>query len=128
MGLATTQCVDDFDPIAIGEAMLAVAAARDDFAIDLDRDAALGQAFESEQLQHAECGVDLARAAIEQYFHVRIVSPCRGRSQPRTRVRRAGRAPFVALRLVRRIGAWFDAVHPLAYACRRANKKTRSKT
>lgn len=88
--------MDDFDAIAFGEGMLGVAPARDDVAVDFDRDAAVGEAFALEQLQHGQGGVERAELAVEQDVHAGIVARCRAVPK-RSRCRLCGFMP-----------AWFD--------------------
>ena len=64
----------DLDGVAGLQHMRGVAAARDDLAVDLHRDPALGQAFVFEQGGEAGLVGDLAGFAIELDVHAAIVA------------------------------------------------------
>jgi hypothetical protein len=70
----TTERMHDLDDVALLQDMRGVAAARDDLAIDLHRDPALGQAFVFEQGGEGGPWRDLAGLAIELDVHAAIVA------------------------------------------------------
>lgn len=75
---ASPHCVHYFHVIAVVQETLAMQAFRYDFAIDLDRDLAPGEARGFEQIDHRDSGVQFARLAIEQDIeHASIVTPRR---------------------------------------------------
>jgi len=73
-----TQGMHDLDPIPIAEGMFPMPPARDDFTVDLHRDAALAKPFGLHELQHGGLRRDRARLAIQLDLHSRIVAPRRG--------------------------------------------------
>lgn len=70
----TAQRVDDFDPVVCEQLRRVVCPARDDLAIDLDCDPALGQAGFDQQLCNAAVFAERMAGAIEQDFHGAIVA------------------------------------------------------
>lgn len=56
---------DDFEPVAVGQHLLAMSAARNDFAVALERDAFAGELQLLEQLQTVERLLKLAGYAID---------------------------------------------------------------
>jgi hypothetical protein len=65
--LPTTKRMDDLDPVAIGQRMVRMAAARDDLAVHLDRHTALGQALGIEQGGDGGPGVQMAGLAVQEH-------------------------------------------------------------
>jgi hypothetical protein len=75
---ASPHCVYHFYAIAIVQQALALQAFRHDFAIDLDRDLASGEARGFEQIDQRDSSVQFAWFAIEQDIeHAPIVTPRR---------------------------------------------------
>ena len=67
-----------FHAIAFGQYAFAMQAFRHNFAIDFDRDLALGEARGFEQTDQGDSGMQFARFAIEQDIrHAPIVTPRR---------------------------------------------------
>ena len=73
-GSATAERVDHFHLVPFAERMGGVLAARDDGAVDLDRDAAVGQAFPTEQIGDGGGRCEGARGTVEQDVHGAIVA------------------------------------------------------
>ena len=73
-GSATAERVDHFHLVPFAESMGGVLAARDDGAVDLDRDAAVGQAFPAEQIGDGGGRCEGARGTVEQDVHGAIVA------------------------------------------------------
>ena len=86
---AATQRMHDFHPVAVGDRMRVVAAARHDLAVDLDRDAAAGKALVGEQLGDRAIAFEGEILAIESDMHDAIVAAPR-RRRTRAAVQRAG--------------------------------------
>jgi len=91
----------DFHAIPIAECVFSMAPARDDFAVDFHRDAALSKAFGLDELEHGGLRRDRARLAVQLDLHSRIVAP-RRRGGPVGTVFDAVRRECVHV-------AWFDA-------------------
>src|SRR5690606_19158447 len=73
-----SQRVHDLDPVAGGEHALGVLAARDDLAVDLDGDAALGQVLVLEQGGQGGLVGQRQGLPVEDDVHARIVAARRG--------------------------------------------------
>ena len=75
-GSAAADRPDDFDPVAVAEPMAVVPAARHDFPIDLDRDAAIGEAGAEQQSGYRLRLGEFASLAIEGDLHSQILARC----------------------------------------------------
>ena len=67
--LPPTQRVHDLHVVSFLQRLRGMLAARDDFPIELDCDAAFGEAFVAQQGGEGACAVDLPRLAVELYIH-----------------------------------------------------------
>src|SRR5690606_31988560 len=95
-GSPPSQCVHDFDPVAVVQEVVVVAAAGHDRAVDLDRHAAAAQALLFEQGQHRGVVCDGQRVAVELDVHARDCRPlCRAMHVGRDAVRREADARLV---------------------------------
>lgn len=70
---ASAQGVHDLDPVAFAQRVFPVAAARQDFPVDLDRDATFSQSLGLEQLQHGQRSGEQTRLSIQDDVHGAIV-------------------------------------------------------
>ena len=65
-----TQRMHDFDAIIVLQHMRVMTAARNNLAVDLDRDPSLGQSFDLQEPFDRIAAIKLARVAIQSDLHV----------------------------------------------------------